>query len=154
MLWSLQAHGTSLQEYVEKHQDQSKNALRKSLEAAFAAWVEELRADQAQFCADKVMLLDLCWQCAISFVFLLTSKYGSTSLPPRDNIVKNYLEGQGSFEKSFPLSAKSKGWKGRGKSSQQVGEAAGGRRWLWIKCQLGPSLYPYILWQTKAFKHN
>lgn len=55
--FSLQAHGKSLSEFVEKHQDQSKNALRKSMEAAFKAWVEELRADQAQFCADKVLML-------------------------------------------------------------------------------------------------
>lgn len=27
------------------------------MEAAFRAWVEELRADQAQFCADKVLML-------------------------------------------------------------------------------------------------
>eukprot|EP00435_Cladocopium_sp_Y103_P045988 s722_g13.t1 len=53
----LEAHGKSLEEFVEKHQGQSKNALRKSMEAAFAAWVEELRADQAQFCADKVLIL-------------------------------------------------------------------------------------------------
>ncbi|CAK9112873.1 unnamed protein product, partial [Durusdinium trenchii] len=30
------AHGKSLEDFVEKHQDQSKNALRKSMEAAFA----------------------------------------------------------------------------------------------------------------------
>ena len=53
----MQAHGKNLSEYVEKHQDQSKNALRKSNEAAFRVWVEELRADQAQFCADKVLML-------------------------------------------------------------------------------------------------
>ena len=57
----LQAHGKSLSDFVERHQDSSKNALRKSLEAAFAAWCEELRADQAQYCADKVMILVLFW---------------------------------------------------------------------------------------------
>ena len=56
---SPQAHGKSLNDFVEKHQDSSKNALRKSLEAAFAAWCEEVRADQAQYCADKVMTLVL-----------------------------------------------------------------------------------------------
>ena len=58
---SPQAHGKSLNDFVEKHQDSSKNALRKSLEAAFAAWCEEVRADQAQYCADKVMTLVLFW---------------------------------------------------------------------------------------------
>eukprot|EP00435_Cladocopium_sp_Y103_P059155 s1382_g21.t1 len=58
MLYFGRAHGKSLNDYVEKHQDSSKNALRKSLEAAFAAWCEEIRADQAQYCADKVMILD------------------------------------------------------------------------------------------------
>lgn len=44
---------------MEKHQDQSRNALKKSMEAAFNAWVEELHADQTQFMADKVMRLAL-----------------------------------------------------------------------------------------------
>ena len=42
-----QAHGRTLDSYVEEHQDRSKNALQKSLEAAYNSWVEELKADQA-----------------------------------------------------------------------------------------------------------
>ena len=38
-----------------QHQDKSKNARLKSEEAAFAAWLEELRADQTQFVAEKVL---------------------------------------------------------------------------------------------------
>ncbi|CAK8997750.1 unnamed protein product [Durusdinium trenchii] len=49
----LEATGKNLETYVEKHQDQSRNALKKSMEAAFNAWVEELHADQTQFMADK-----------------------------------------------------------------------------------------------------
>ena len=44
---------------MSQHQGRSKNALLKSHEAAFNAWVEELRADQAQFMSEKVMHLGL-----------------------------------------------------------------------------------------------
>ena len=43
--------------YVAEHQDRSRNALAKSHEAAFNSWVEELRADQAQFHAEHILLL-------------------------------------------------------------------------------------------------
>lgn len=41
------------------HQDKSKNALSKAVEASFVAWVEELKADEAQFSAERIMLLSL-----------------------------------------------------------------------------------------------
>jgi len=50
-----QAHGKTLEDYMVQHQDKSKNARLKSEEAAFAAWLEELRADQTQFVAEKVL---------------------------------------------------------------------------------------------------
>ena len=46
-----------MESFVEKHQDRSRNALTKSLEAAFASWTEQLKADEAQFVADKIMSL-------------------------------------------------------------------------------------------------
>lgn len=52
-----QAHGRALDTFVEEHQDRSKNALQKSLEAAYNSWVEELKADQAQFVADRILTL-------------------------------------------------------------------------------------------------
>lgn len=54
-----QAHGRALDTFVEEHQDRSKNALQKSLEAAYNSWVEELKADQAQFVADRILTLVL-----------------------------------------------------------------------------------------------
>lgn len=56
---SLQAQGKTLEDYVAQHQDKSKNALQKSHEAAFNAWVEELKADQAQYLSEKVLHLNL-----------------------------------------------------------------------------------------------
>lgn len=41
---------------MQDHQDKSRNALQKSLQAAFAAWKEELAADQAAFAAEKLAL--------------------------------------------------------------------------------------------------
>ena len=45
--------------FVAAHQDKSKNALSKAVEASFVAWVEELKADEAQFSAERIMLLSL-----------------------------------------------------------------------------------------------
>ena len=44
---------------MSKHQDSARNALAKSHEAAFVAWQEELRADQAQFIADRILNLGI-----------------------------------------------------------------------------------------------
>lgn len=48
-----------MQEYVEQHQDRSRNALAKSVEAAFVSWLEDLRADQAQYISDSILNLGL-----------------------------------------------------------------------------------------------
>ncbi|CAK9068600.1 Uncharacterized protein SCF082_LOCUS34511, partial [Durusdinium trenchii] len=48
------ARGETINEYVETHQDRTKNALAKSVEAAFQAWCEELRADESQFMAERI----------------------------------------------------------------------------------------------------
>ena len=45
--------------FVAEHQDRSRNALQKSMEAAFGAFVEELRADQAQFQSELLSPLGL-----------------------------------------------------------------------------------------------
>ena len=54
-----QAQGKTMETFVERHQDRSKNALSKSLEAAYSSWAEQLKADEAQFLADKIMSLVL-----------------------------------------------------------------------------------------------
>ena len=51
-----QAHGRTMDAYVAEHQDRSKNALSKALEASFMAWVEELKADQLQFSSEKILI--------------------------------------------------------------------------------------------------
>jgi hypothetical protein len=37
------------------HQDRSRNALAKSVQAAFNSWCEDLKADQAQFVSEKLL---------------------------------------------------------------------------------------------------
>ena len=44
---------------LPQHQDSARNALEKSKEAAYNSWVEELRADQAQFVSEKILYPDL-----------------------------------------------------------------------------------------------
>ena len=64
-----------MQEYVEKHQDRSKNALAKSTEAAFVSWLEDLRADQAQYMSDRILNLGL-QQCTIKrFAFSVPTMF-------------------------------------------------------------------------------
>ena len=53
----LKAQGKMMNEYLATHQDRSKNAMLKSIEAAFLSFVEELKADQAAFISDKILLL-------------------------------------------------------------------------------------------------
>lgn len=55
-----------MESYVAEHQDRSRNALLKSLDAAFKSWCEDLRADESQFLAEKILYLGLglrarCW---------------------------------------------------------------------------------------------
>lgn len=57
LLSTLQATGRTMDSYVHEHQDKSRNALNRALEASFQAWIEELRADQAQFTSEKVLTL-------------------------------------------------------------------------------------------------
>jgi len=59
MFDGFQAHGKTLESYVAQHQDSARNALEKSKEAAYNSWVEELRADQAQFVSEKILYPDL-----------------------------------------------------------------------------------------------
>jgi len=44
-------------QYVAEHQDRSKNAMKKSMEAAFLAFSEDLRSDQTQFTSDLILIL-------------------------------------------------------------------------------------------------
>lgn len=46
-----------MDEYVNAHQDRSRNALNRAMEAGFLAWVEELKADQAQFSSERILFL-------------------------------------------------------------------------------------------------
>ena len=48
-----------MERYVAEHQDRSRNALNKSLEAAFVSWQEDLRADEALYLNDKILSQDL-----------------------------------------------------------------------------------------------
>ncbi len=53
----LKARGKTMETYIAERQDKSRSALQKSVEAAFLSWTEELKADQAQFCNEKILLL-------------------------------------------------------------------------------------------------
>ena len=54
-----QAAGKSMDNFVAEHQDRSRNALQKSMEAAYGAFLEELRADQVQFQSELILPLGL-----------------------------------------------------------------------------------------------
>ncbi|CAK8994487.1 unnamed protein product [Durusdinium trenchii] len=51
--------GKSVEEFLTAHQDRARSALQKSLEAAYSAWVEQLKSDQTQFESEKILHLDL-----------------------------------------------------------------------------------------------
>lgn len=55
----LKIRGEHIESYVVENQDRARNAHAKSLEAAFSAWMEDLRADQSKFEADKILTLSL-----------------------------------------------------------------------------------------------
>ena len=50
-----QAQGQAVHNYMATHQDRSRNALAKSVQAAFNSWCEDLKADQAQFVSEKLL---------------------------------------------------------------------------------------------------
>ena len=50
-----QAQGQAVHDYMATHQDRSRNALAKSVQAAFNSWCEDLKADQAQFVSEKLL---------------------------------------------------------------------------------------------------
>ena len=55
---SLKVRGQAVEDFITSAQDRSKNAQEKSLQAAFAAWLESLRADQVLFESQKIMTLN------------------------------------------------------------------------------------------------
>ena len=56
---SLKIRGEHIDQYVSEHQDRARDAHAKSLQAAFAAWQEDLAADQSKFEADRILTLGL-----------------------------------------------------------------------------------------------
>ncbi|CAK9022243.1 Uncharacterized protein SCF082_LOCUS15770 [Durusdinium trenchii] len=58
-LYFQRAQGKSMETFMQDHQDRSRNALTKSMEAAFSSWCESLKADQAQFQAEQILLPDI-----------------------------------------------------------------------------------------------
>jgi len=48
-----------LEQYISESQDKAKNAHEKSLHAAFAAWMEDLKSDQTKFEAEKILTFGL-----------------------------------------------------------------------------------------------
>ena len=56
---SLKIRGEHIDQYLAENQDRSRNAHQKSLEAAFAAWQEDLKSDETKFDADRILPLGL-----------------------------------------------------------------------------------------------
>ena len=54
---SLQVKGQAVDDFIVESQDRSKNAHLKSMQAAYASWEENLRADQVTFESQKIMTL-------------------------------------------------------------------------------------------------
>ena len=58
---TLQIRGEHLDSFISQSQDRARNAHEKSLQAAFSAWAEDLKADQSKFEADLILTLGLCF---------------------------------------------------------------------------------------------
>lgn len=56
---TLKIRGQSVETSIMESQDRTKNALQKSLEAAFGAWAEQLASDQIRFEQNKLLTLSL-----------------------------------------------------------------------------------------------
>lgn len=110
-----QAHGKTLEDYMVQHQDKSKNARLKSEEAAFAAWLEELRADQTQFVAEKV----LCPSCNKSLCHTNRELPFGVSATTSDFIFESFTPGPCYPPPAFPRAEK-EGAKTRQKLVRQL----------------------------------
>ena len=66
-----------MDEYVNAHQDRSRNALNRAMEAGFLARVEELRADQAQFSSERILSLGINFYQEYVFPFSLLHRFFS-----------------------------------------------------------------------------
>lgn len=53
LMW--QVKGQEVENFIVAAQDRSKNAHNKSMQAAYSAWVESLRSDQAQFESQRIL---------------------------------------------------------------------------------------------------
>jgi hypothetical protein len=53
-----EVRGKSVEEFMSANQDRARSALQKSVEAAYNAWVEQLKTDQTQFESEKILPLD------------------------------------------------------------------------------------------------
>lgn len=67
----LQIRGETVENFISAAQDRSRNALAKSLEAAFLAFCEQLQSDQMQYTQSQ--LLHLGWANSVMDIFFLTS---------------------------------------------------------------------------------
>lgn len=56
LMW--QVKGQEVENFIVAAQDRSKNAHNKSMQAAYSAWVESLRSDQAQFESQRILTPD------------------------------------------------------------------------------------------------
>jgi hypothetical protein len=59
---TLQIKGQTVEDFICEAQDRSRNARSKSELAAFNSWKEQLLCDQAQFEAERLMILRICLQ--------------------------------------------------------------------------------------------
>ena len=51
----VQIKGTTVEEFIASAQDRTRNALATSMNAAFGAFVEQLKSDQIAFDSDKIL---------------------------------------------------------------------------------------------------
>ena len=55
--FAVQVKGQTIQDFISEAQDKSRNALAKSNQAAFRAFAEQLKSDQALFEQEAIMIL-------------------------------------------------------------------------------------------------
>ena len=66
---TLQIKGETLETFVAQAQSTTKNAVEKSLEAAYQAWEQQLLSDQAVFQNEVILCLNIYLFCIFWFLF-------------------------------------------------------------------------------------
>ena len=133
-----------MNDYVNSHQDKSRNAMNKAVEASFQAWVEELRADQAQFTSEKVMNLDWTLDIIYSMSFWTATPFNWLWWFTTPEVLQ---------KNQTKIPQTSEVGEGGRKSEEQIGSSAWGlglNSVFWLRLHLFPFFVSGEVGQTKV----